>query len=492
VPAAAADPRPPEPPESERSPVRLSASPDRLFPADAGVRRLAAELHAAVTDAPIVSPHGHVDARLLLDDQPFADPADLLVTPDHYVLRLLHAHGVPLDALGRGTADAPAGISAPREVWRAFASHWHVFAGTPVRVWLEDTLQNVIGLDRHPSAANADEQFDAITAWIADPASRPRRLYERFRIDVLATTDDPADDLAAHRALAADASWGGRVIPTFRPDRYLDPSAPGWRAALDDLTAASGVDCGTHAGLVAALEDRRAYFRAAGATSTDTGVAEAWAVRGEPAELERIHAAARAGDVPASDAAAYRAHMLWELARMSSEDGLVMQLHPGVLRNHHTPTLQRFGPDTGHDLPLPTSYSVPLRDVLRDFGTHPGFRLVLFTVDETSFSREIAPLAGFYPSVFAGAPWWFLDSPDGIRRYRESVTDSAGFYKTSGFIDDTRAFLSIPARHDVARRMDAGWLATLVATGRLPEEEARTIAADLVGPLPRHVFRLDA
>jgi len=469
--------------------VRLSASPDRLFPADAGVRRLAAELHATVADAPIVSPHGHVDARLLLNDQPFADPADLLVTPDHYVLRLLHAHGVPLDALGRGPAGA---ASAPREVWRAFASHWHVFAGTPVRVWLEDTLQNVIGLDRHPSAANADEQFDAITAWIADPASRPRRLYERFRIDVLATTDDPADDLAAHRALAADASWGGRVIPTFRPDRYLDPSAPGWRAALGDLTAASGVDCGTHAGLVAALEDRRAYFRAAGATSTDTGVAEAWAVRGEPAELERIHAAARAGDVPASDAAAYRAHMLWELARMSSEDGLVMQLHPGVLRNHHTPTLQRFGPDTGHDLPLPTSYSVPLRDVLRDFGTHPGFRLVLFTVDETSFSREIAPLAGFYPSVFAGAPWWFLDSPDGIRRYREAVTDSAGFYKTSGFIDDTRAFLSIPARHDVARRMDAGWLATLVATGRLPEEEAHTIAADLVGPLPRHVFRLDA
>lgn len=468
--------------------MRLSASPDRLFPADSGVRRLAAELHAAVADAPIVSPHGHVDARLLLDDEPFADPAGLLVTPDHYVLRLLHAHGVPLDALGRGPAAAAA---SPREVWRAFASHWHVFAATPVRVWLEDTLQHVIGLDRHPSAANADEQFDAMTAWIADPASRPRRLYERFRIDVLATTDDPADDLAAHRALAGDPSWAGRVIPTFRPDRYLDPSAPGWVAALDDLAAASGIDCGTHTGLIAALEDRRAFFRAAGATSTDTGVAEAWAVRADASELERIHAAARTGDVPASDAAAYRAHMLWELARMSSEDGLVMQLHPGVLRNHHTPTLQRFGPDTGHDLPLPTSYSVPLREVLRDFGTHPGLRLVLFTVDETSFSREIAPLAGFYPAVFAGAPWWFLDSPDGIRRYREAVTDSAGFYKTSGFIDDTRAFLSIPARHDVARRMDAGWLATLVATGRLPEAEAHTIATDLVGPLPRHVFRLD-
>ncbi|MBD3943887.1 glucuronate isomerase [Microbacterium sp. NEAU-LLC] len=466
-------------------PVRLSASPDRLLPADAAVRRIAAELHAAVADAPIVSPHGHVDARLLLDDRPFADPSDLLVTPDHYVLRLLHAHGVPLDALGRGATAAD-----PREVWRAFAAHWHMFAGTPVRVWLEDTLQNVIGLQRHPSAANADDQFDAISAWIAEPASHPRRLFERFRIDVLATTDDPADDLAAHRALAGDATWHGRVIPTFRPDRYLDPSAPGWRAALDDLTAASGTDCGTHAGLVAALEARRAFFRAAGATSTDTGVVEAWAVRADTAELERIHAAARAGDVTASDAAAYRAHMLWELARMSSEDGLVMQLHPGVLRNHHTPTLQRFGPDTGHDLPLPTSYSVPLRELLRDFGTDPGFRLVLFTVDETSFSREIAPLAGFYPSVFAGAPWWFLDSPDGIRRYREAVTDSAGFYKTSGFIDDTRAFLSIPARHDVARRMDAGWLATLVATGRLPEAEAHVIAADLVGALPRQVFRL--
>ena len=175
---------------------------------------------------------------------------------------------------------------------------------------------------------------------------------------------------------------------------------------------------------------------------------------------------------------------------MSSEDGLVMQLHPGVLRGHHRPTLERFGPDTGHDLPLLTSYTEPLRELLGDFGTNETFRMVLFTVDETSFTREIAPLAGFYPSVFAGAPWWFLDSPDGIRRFREGVTDSAGFSKTSGFIDDTRAYLSIPARHDVSRRMDAGWLATLVVTGRLGEEEAHTIAHELVDAIPRSVFRL--
>lgn len=460
-------------------------SADRLLPADPAVRRIARDLYNAVRSAPILSPHGHVDPTMILDDAPFPDPAELLIIPDHYVLRLLHAHGVPLSDLGRGPSSA-----APREIWRRFAANWHVYAGTPVRVWLEDTLRSVFGVAEQPSSANADEQFDAISAWIADPKSRPRALFDRFGIEVLATTDDPADPLDAHRALRDDASFRGRVLPTFRPDRFLDPARPDWAKALSDLHRASGIDTGTAAGLVSALERRREYFAALGATATDTGVVDASAARLSNAESERIHRDGIAGTVGAADAAAYRAHMLWELARMSSEDGLVMQLHPGVLRNHHRRTLDTFGPDSGHDLPLPTHYTEPLREVLNDFGTNPTFRLVLFTVDETAFSREIAPLAGFYPSVFVGAPWWFLDSPDGIRRYREAVTDSAGFYKTSGFIDDTRAFLSIPARHDVARRMDAGWLATLVTTGRLGEEEAAAIAHDLVGTIPRSVFRL--
>ncbi|UYO96572.1 glucuronate isomerase [Microbacterium sp. M28] len=465
--------------------MRLAPSPDRLLPADPTTRAIARTLYESVSDAPILSPHGHVDAALLRDDLSFTDPADLLIVPDHYVLRLLHAHGIGLDALGRGSA----GVE-PREIWRRFASHWHVFAGTPVRAWFEDTLHSVIGLDEHPSATNADAQFDAISAWIADAASRPRALFDRFGIEVLATTDDPADALEAHAALRDDATFTGRVLPTFRPDRYFDPSAAGWPGALEQLHAASGIDTGTASGLIAALENRRAHFRALGATATDTGVVDAWATRLTPGGLERIHRAGLVGAATPDDATAYRRHMLWEMARMSSEDGLVMQLHPGVLRGHHRPTTERYGPDTGHDLPLFTRYTEPLRELLGDFGTNETFRMVLFTVDETSFTREIAPLAGFYPSVFAGAPWWFLDSPDGIRRFREGVTDSAGFYKTSGFIDDTRAYLSIPARHDVSRRMDAGWLATLVVTGRLDEEEAHTIAHDLVDAIPRSVFRL--
>lgn len=465
--------------------MRLYPSPDRLFPADPATRGLARGFYDAVKGAPILSPHGHVDAAILSNDITFSDPADLLIVPDHYVLRLLHAHGISLDRLGRGDGNADA-----RAIWREFAGSWHLFAGTPVRSWFEDTLHSLFGLTEHPSAANADEQFDQITAWIAQPTSRPRALFDRFGIEVLATTDDPADTLAAHRSLRDDAGFTGRVLPTFRPDRYMDPASSNWAKALDALHAASGIDCGMAAGLIRALEDRRAFFRTLGATATDTGVVDAWATRLSAAELERIHRAGLDGSVSPKEATAYRAHMLWELARMSSEDGLVMQLHPGVLRGHHRPTLDRFGADSGHDLPLTTSYTEPLREVLNDFGTNETFRLVLFTVDETSFSRDLAPLAGFYPSVFVGAPWWFLDSPDGIRRFREAVTDSAGFYKTSGFIDDTRAYLSIPARHDVSRRMDAGWLATLVVTGRLGEDEATAIAHDLVDGIPRHVFRL--
>ncbi|MBR7741705.1 glucuronate isomerase [Phycicoccus sp. BSK3Z-2] len=464
--------------------MRLLDDPNRLLPADPATRRVAAALHDTVRDHPIVSPHGHVDPRLVLDDLPFPDPAHLLIVPDHYVLRMLHANGVPLDRLGRGEP------VDPREIWREFASRWHLFAGTPVRAWLEETFRSVFGLTEHPDTANADEQYDAVQAWIDAPGSRPRALVESFDIEVLATTDDPVDDLAAHQALRDDPTFSRHVLPTFRPDRFLDPSAPVWRTAVTELEDAGGVDCGTAAGLIRALEARREHFRACGATATDTSTIDPWTVRLEPSELERVHRDALAGTVSPDDAAAYRAHMLWELARMSSEDGLVMQLHPGVVRNHHGGTLARYGADTGHDIPTATTFTQPLRQMLEDFGTHPAFRLVLFTVDETTFSREIAPLAGFYPSVYAGAPWWFLDSPNGIRRFREAVTDSAGFYKTSGFIDDTRAFLSIPARHDVSRRTDAGWLAELVVTGRLGTEEATRIATDLVGVIPRTAFRL--
>ena len=466
---------------------RLELDPERLLPVEPATRRVAAEIYREVADRPIVSPHGHVDPGLLLADQPFTDPAALLVTPDHYVTRLLHAHGVPLERLGLGPAERAA---APREAWRTFCEHWWAFRGTPSRYWLEAELHDVLGVRQAPSADTADALFDEISDRLARPELRPRALFERFRIDVLATTDDPASDLSAHRALDADPAFSGRVLPTFRPDAYLTVDGPHWTDHLARLADVSGCDTGSFAGFVAALENRRRYFVEHGATATDYSAPDAGCEPLGATEAERCYLACREGSASAAEQTALRRHLLWELARMSSEDGLVMQFHPGVLRNHHRPTLDSFGADTGHDIPTTMEFTRALRPMLSDFGTNANFRLVLFTIDETTFSRELAPLAGFYPSVYVGAPWWFIDTPDGMRRFRRAVTDSAGFYKTSGFIDDTRAFCSIPARHDTARRIDAGYLAELVTTGVLGLDEAHETAADLVDTLPRKVFRL--
>jgi len=469
--------------------TELRPHPDRLFPSDPTQRAIARRLYAEVAAAPIYSPHGHVDARLLLDDEPFGDPAELLITPDHYVLRLLHAAGVTLDELGVRRGDEPARARG-REVWRRLCEHWDLFLGTPVRYWFESELSEVFGLTEHPSADRADDLYDQLVERLATPAFRPRALFERFGIAVLATTDDPADDLAAHVALRDDPTFTGRVLPTFRADRYMDPSLGTWRASLERLAAAADSPTDTYAGLLAALRARRAAFAAVGGTATDTGVLDAGSEPLSTPDAEHIHASALAGSVSAADAVAYRRNLLYRLAGMSADDGLVMQLHPGVIRNHHGPTFATYGPDLGHDLPDVGAFTRPLAPILRDFGTSSTFRLVLFTVDETTFSREIAPLAGFYPSVYAGAPWWFLDTPAAIGRYRQAVTDSAGFAKTSGFIDDTRAFCSIPARHDMSRRSDAAYLASLVATHQLTEDDALGVARRLVDDIPRATFRL--
>lgn len=463
----------------------LAPHPDRLFPADPAARRIARTVYQAVADAPVISPHGHVDAAMIAADVPFPDPAALLVTPDHYVLRLLHANGVPLSDLGRGPGPADG-----RAIWRRLAEHWDDFLGTPVRYWFETELHDVFGLDQQPSAANADAQYDHIASALLEPSFRPRALFDAFGIEVLATTDDPTADLAAHAQLRADPTFTGRVVPTFRADAVFDPARPDWRTVVAAIGQAAGIDTGTHDGLLAALRARRRHFIDHGATATDTGVIDAGSAPLPAADRERIHAEALRGDVSPADAVAYRHDMLFRWAEMSVDDGLVMQLHPGVIRNHHTPTLERFGPDTGHDLPAVGAFTEPLRPLLEAFGTAPGFHLVLFTVDETVFSREIGPLAGFYPAVYAGAPWWFIDTPAAIGRYRGAITDSAGFTKTSGFIDDTRAYCSIPARHDMARRADAAYLASLVVTHQVSEEDAVRTARRIVSDIPRATFKL--
>jgi glucuronate isomerase len=466
----------------------LMVHPDRLLPAEPAVRDIARRLYAAVRELPIVSPHGHVDPALLLDDTQFADPTSLFIQPDHYVTRLLHAGGVGLDRLGVGEGPLPE--TRAREAWRLLCGHWHLLRGTPVRYWFESELAEIFGVRERPSAENADRLYDLIAEQLAAPDHRPRALLRRFGIEVLATTDDPADDLAAHAGLAGDPEVATRVVPTFRPDRYLEPAQPGWVDAVKRLGAVAGSDVGDYAGYVAALEERRRFFVSRGAVSADHSHADALAVPLEYSDADRIYRAALTGSATEAEATAFRRHMVFEMARMSCDDGLVMTLHPGVRRNHHPETLARYGRDTGHDIPIAVEFTEALRPLLARFGTHPTFHLVLFTVDPDVFAREVAPLAGFYPSVYAGAPWWFLDNPALIRRYQEAVTEIAGFGRMSGFIDDTRAFCSIPARHDMSRRLDAGFLAGLVAAHRLDEDEALDTLATLVVDQPRRVFKL--
>lgn len=471
---------------SSDSPLVLHA--DRLLPAEPSVRARARELYDAVAALPIISPHGHVDPRILLDDIPFRDPASLFVTPDHYVTRLLHASGVSLAALGVGRGPLPE--PQAREVWRQLCSHWHVFRGTPMRFWLEAELGEIFDVHVRPSEKTADEIYDHIAERLTRPEYRPRALFERFRISVLATTDDPGDDLTAHAALTADQSWSGRAIPTFRPDRYLEAAQPGWAQLVGRLGEVADIDTGSYAGWVAAMEARRQYFIEHGAVSADHSHEDVRTDPLEPAEADRVYTAALAGTATSSEAVALRRHMLLEMAHMSCDDGLVMTLHPGVRRNHHSPTYEQYGADVGCDIPLKAEFTDALRPLLNRYGTSPNLHLIVFTMDETVFSRELGPLAGFYPSVYVGAPWWFLDAPDAVRRFRDAVTESAGFTRTSGFIDDTRAFCSIPARHDMSRRLDSGYLARLVAEHRIDEDEALETGHDLVAAQPKRVFKL--
>lgn len=470
------------------SQTRQVPHPDRLFPVDPRTREVARRLYDHTRELPIISPHGHVPPQWLVDDEPFADPASLLVVPDHYVLRLLHASGVPLEELGvgQGTLDE----AAARTAWRRLCENYHVFRGTPVRYWFETTLAEVFGVTERLSAETADSSYDAIAAQLATPQLRPRALFERFRITTMATTDDPADDLAAHRSLAEDSTFGGRVVPTFRPDRYLEPAQPGWAEAVRHLGEVAGEDTGSYAGYIATLESRRRYFIEHGAVSSDHSHIDAGTEPLEESEAARIYDAALRGEASPAEATAFRRHMIFEMARMACEDGLVMTLHPGVRRNHHAGTFGRLGPDKGADIPVRMEFTDALRPLLSRFGTHPGFHLVLFTVDENVWSRELAPLAGFYHSVYVGVPWWFLDAPEAIARFRGAVTETAGFSRTSGFIDDTRAFLSIPTRHDMSRRLDAAYLAKLVGEHRIEEDEAVETARDLVTTIPTKVFKL--
>jgi glucuronate isomerase len=464
-------------------------APDLLFPADPASRDVARDLYAAVKDLPIVSPHGHTDPRWYAGNRHFPDPAQLLIVPDHYIFRMLFSQGIPLERLGVPTLDGSPVETDGRKIWRLFAENYRLFRGTPTRLWLDYTFQNLFGMTTPLDADNANLYYDKIAELLATDAFRPRDLFERFNIEVISTTDGALDDLRWH-AMIRDSGWKGRVIPAYRPDSVIDPDFEGFRENLDKLGEISGEDTGRWQGYLQAHRSRRATFKSFGATATDHGLASAQTANLSAGEAEALFDKIRSGAADAKERALFCAQMLTEMAKMSAEDGLVMQIHPGSWRNHSPAIFSKFGRDKGVDIPTQTDYVSALKPLLDAVGTDPRVSIILFTLDETSYARELAPLAGVYPALKLGPAWWFHDSPEGMRRFREMTTETAGFYNTAGFNDDTRAFPSIPARHDVARRVDCAFLGRLVAEHRLREEEAHELAHELTYGLAKRAYNL--
>jgi glucuronate isomerase len=458
---------------------------DRLFPSEPSARKIARAIYQEVRDLPIVSPHGHTQAAWFASNAPFPDPATLFVQPDHYVFRMLYSQGISLDDLEIGQPR----VKEPRKVWRIFASNYYLFRGTPTRIWLDHAFQNLFGLTERLSEKTADLYYDTIQEDLKTPAFLPRALFEQFRIEVLSTTDSPLDDLKNHQTIR-DSGWKGRIIPAFRPDPVVDPDFPGFMESLAKLGEQNGEDTSTWSGYLNALFKTRARFKTLGCTSTDHGHPTALTADLDRTDAEILFKKVLAGSTTEADRELFRAQMLTEMARMSVEDGLVMQIHPGAVRNHNPLIFARYGRDMGADIPQPTNYVTALRPLLGRFGNEKNLTLILFTLDETTYSRELAPLAGHYPCLRLGPPWWFHDSPEGMLRFRQQATETAGFYNTVGFNDDTRAFLSIPSRHDVARRIDCAFLGQLVAEHRLDEDEAFEVAHELAYGLVKKAYRL--
>lgn len=473
------------------NPQPLVLNADRFFDPDPAIRTVARGLYEETRQLPLICPHGHVDPRLLAENTPFPEPASLLIVPDHYILRMLYSRGVPLERLGIPTRDGTPVEHDPRRVWQLFADHYYLFGGTPTGVWLDHELHELFGVRVKLDGDTAQYVYDQIAERLGTPEFRPRSLFDRFNIEVLATTDGASDPLDAHRAIR-ESGWPGRVIPTFRPDALFRIANPAWRTEVDALARAWARPINDYSSFTEALEDRRASFKTLGAVASDHGVVEPYTARLPDADAHAIFQRALDGRASANDQRAFEAHMLIEMARMAVDDGLVMQLHPGAERDHNRQIAERFGPDKGADIPVATEYTRNLAALLNAYGNDRRFTLVLFTLDESTYARELAPLAGHYPAVRLGPPWWFHDSIQGMTRFRQQVTETAGIYNTAGFNDDTRAFCSIPARHDLSRRVDANFLAGLVARHVVDLDDARRMARALAYELARETYRLGA
>lgn len=462
---------------------------DRFFNPDPSQKAAALDLYEQVRDLPLICPHGHVDPRLFAENKPFPNPAALFITPDHYVFRMLYSQGVSLESLGIRPLDGSPYETDPRTIWRTFAAHWYLFRGTPTALWLTYAFETVFGIEEKLSPATADAIYDQIAAQLAQPDFTPRRLYERFNIEVLCTTDAATDTLEHHRAIR-ESGWNARILPTFRPDAVINVNAPNWLQNINALSATSSVDVHDVPSFMSALENRRAYFKSMGAVAADHAANPAYIYFRKnlifnDAFDRRING--RSGFINAHD---FTSYMMVEMASMSIEDGLVMQLHVGSYRNHNPSVFNHFGADMGADIPIKADFTHDLHALLEEFGSDPRLTLILFTLDESTYSRELAPLAGHYPALRIGPPWWFHDSWNGMRRYFDQVIETAGLYNTAGFNDDTRAFLSIPARHDVWRRAACDWLAGLLVRRMIDEDDAHQMAYDCAYGLAKKVYKL--
>jgi glucuronate isomerase len=472
-------------PEMRKSPL----NPHRFFDSDPTIRKIANELYHEVKDLPIISPHGHVDPKILAENSPFPDPTELILIPDHYVFRMLYSQGLSMESLGIPTFDGTPVESDHRKIWQTFADHYYLFDATPTGAWLGFEFGEVFGIQEKLNSDNGMKIYDQLQEKLQSPEFLPRTLFNKFNIEVLSTTDAAADTLEYHKQIIS-SDWQGKVIPCFRPDTVVNIDAPGWKSAINELSKASDIEINSYKNFIRAIENRREYFKVLGATSTDQGIINPYTHHLSDNEAESLISHALKGTVTEDDAKLFTANMLMEMARMSIEDGLVMQIHPGSFRNHNDYLFKKFGPDKGCDIPLQTEYTRNLHQLLNKYGNDTRLSLIVFTLDETSYSRELAPLAGHYPAMKLGPAWWFHDSIEGMTRYREQVTETAGIYNTVGFNDDTRAFPSIPARHDVSRRVDANFLARKVSRHIIDMDAARRMIKALAYDLVKKAYKL--
>jgi glucuronate isomerase len=472
-----------------KSNSRLILNEDRFFDPAPAIRTVARKLYQSVKTLPIISPHGHVDPNIFVENKPFPNPTELFLIPDHYIFRMLYSQGISHEALGIPALDGSRGETDARKIWKLFGDHYYLFRGTPTGAWLNHEFSSVFGIKKRFTGATALDIYDEIQAKLQSPKFKPRTLFERFKIAVLTTTDAATDTLEPHQKLRA-SGWKGNVIPCFRPDAVTDLNNKNWRANIDLLGERSRMEITSYRRFIQALENRRAFFKAMGAVSTDHGVFSPATHELSEGEAERVFRKALMGQAGKDDATTFTAHMLMEMARMSIEDGLVMQIHPGSDRNHNRVIAAKYGPDKGCDIPTATEYTQNLKELLNKYGNDPRLTLIVFTLDETTYARELAPLAGHYPAMKLGPPWWFHDSIEGMMRFRSMVTETAGIYNTAGFNDDTRAFVSIPARHDLSRRVDANFLAALVAKHILEIDEAEEMIRDLANGLVKKAYKL--